>query len=226
MKNNKYVTNFSNHINLFFDNPFYYSNGKQRRAFFLDRDGVLIKDRHYISNPNEVSLEEGVLDFLSYLFDYGIPVVVITNQSGIARGIFSWNDYELVTERLFELLGNKNPIIGIFANGLKSNSFNNSWRKPNPDMIFAASYLLNIDVENSFLIGDRLTDIQAADKAGIRNIIHVRTGHGRKERENVEKFFMNQLHNQILSDKERKIMYCENLNSYGQFFTKKYKKFL
>ena len=182
MKNNKYVTNFSNHINLFFDNPFYYSNGKQRRAFFLDRDGVLIKDRHYISNPNEVSLEEGVLDFFSYLFDYGIPVVVITNQSGIARGIFSWNDYELVTERLFQLLGNKNPIIGIFANGLKSNSFNNSWRKPNPDMIFAASYLLNIDIENSFLIGDRLTDLKSGYKANLKGLVHVMTGHGSKER--------------------------------------------
>ena len=222
MKNNTYFKNFSNHINLFFDNPLYYSEGKNRRAFFLDRDGVLIKDKHYISNPDDVSLEDGVLNFLSYLYDSEIPVIVITNQSGIARGLFNWNDYEAVTQRLFKLLGDKNPIIGIFANGLKSNLFNKSWRKPNPEMILVASYLLNIDIKSSFLIGDRLTDIKAADNAGIKNIIHVRTGHGRKERDKVEKFFLEKLHKQRDTEKELKIIYCENLNSYSQFFTKKY----
>ena len=222
MKNNKYFKNFSNHINLFFDNPLYYSEYKNRRAFFMDRDGVLIKDKHYISNPDDVSLEDGVLDFLSYLYDSEIPVIIITNQSGIARGLFNWNDYEAVTERLFKLLGDKNPIIGIFANGLKSNFFKKSWRKPNPEMILVASYLLNIDLKSSFLIGDRLTDIKAADNAGIKNIIHVRTGHGRKERNKVEKFFLEKLHKQIDTEKEPKIFYCENLNIYSKFFTKKY----
>ena len=78
-------------------------------------------------------------------------------------------------------------ISAIYANGEGPNNLNSdkSWRKPNPNMIIKASQDFNIDLSKSFLIGDRLSDIQAGYKAGLRNLVHVLTGHGQDEREKV-----------------------------------------
>ena len=94
------LTNCSYHINLFFENPIFTSKKSKRKAFFLDRDGVLIEEKHFISNPKDVFLEKGVLEFLNFLYELRIPIIVITNQSGIARGFFNWQDYEKITERM------------------------------------------------------------------------------------------------------------------------------
>ena len=74
-------------------------------ALFLDRDGVLIEDRHHLSDPAHVALCRGAYQLLQEARTHGWPVVVITNQSGIARGYFQWDSYEQVTDRLLELLG-------------------------------------------------------------------------------------------------------------------------
>ena len=79
-------------------------------ALFLDRDGVLIEDRHYLCDPNEVSLCPGSNKLLKIANQMGWAVVVITNQSGIARGYFDWSDYERVTDRLLCLLKTTAPV--------------------------------------------------------------------------------------------------------------------
>ena len=81
MTENIHIRNYSNHVNLFFQNPLYSSDKKERIGFFLDRDGVLIKDKHFISNPDDVSLEGGVVEILNYLYSLKIPVIIISNQS-------------------------------------------------------------------------------------------------------------------------------------------------
>lgn len=86
-------------------------------ALFLDRDGVIIEDRHHICNPDGVILCNGALKLIRSAANHGWPVVIITNQSGIARGLFSWEDYERVTERMLSLLGPEAPIAAIYANG-------------------------------------------------------------------------------------------------------------
>jgi len=86
-------------------------------ALFLDRDGVLIEDRNYLSDPNEVQLCTGAKDLLVHSRQRGWPVVLITNQSGIARGYFDWDTYERVNDRLLELLGVSAPVAAIYANG-------------------------------------------------------------------------------------------------------------
>ncbi len=179
-------SNSEHFVNLFYENKLF-SNGikKLRPAIFADRDGVLIKDKNYISNSEEVELEKGALNFLKSAFKFNIPIVIITNQSGISRGFFSWNDYVKVTRRMMHEIGEENPIIAIFANGLSPNCAIGSWRKPNPNMINTASYLLNIDKRNSILIGDRESDIKAGINAKISNLIHLQTGHGFKERNKV-----------------------------------------
>ena len=210
------ITNSSYHVNLFFDNPIYPSRRGKRKAFFLDRDGVLIEEKHFISDPKDVYLEKGVLEFFHHLYELKIPIVIITNQSGISRGFFNWQDYEKITERMISLLGEKNPVIGIFANGLGPDSLFRGWRKPSPEMLNVAANMLDLDLDNSFLIGDRLSDVEAGFNAGIKNLIHLETGHGIKEREFVLKF--KEKKTNLNKSKKYNYFFCENLNSYREFF--------
>lgn len=157
-----------------------------RPALFLDRDGVLIEDKHYLCNPDDVQLCAGVTKLLEQAKNNQWPVVIITNQSGIARGFFDWVAYKRVTERLLQLLGPEAPISAIYANGYGPNAPVNSWRKPSPGMLLAAAKDLNIDLSRSVLVGDRLTDLQAGVSVGLSLLIHVLTGHGKEERAAVE----------------------------------------
>lgn len=151
-------------------------------ALFLDRDGVLIKDKHHVCDPSNVQLCPGAIALVATAHSQGWPVVVITNQSGIARGYFNWQAYELVIDRLLELLGPSAPVAAIYANGHGPHAPPNSWRKPSPAMLLAAAEDLNVDLSRSLLIGDRLTDLQAGASAYLPCLAHVLSGHGEQER--------------------------------------------
>ncbi len=221
MIENIHIRNYSNHVNLFFHNPLYSSDKKERIGFFLDRDGVVIKEKHFVSNPSDVFLEEGAQELLNFLYNLKIPVIIISNQSGISRKILTWNDFEEVNERMFNLIGINNPIVGIFANGLLPKSPIESWRKPSPQMIKIASGIFNIDLKNSFLIGDRLTDLKAGLNAGVNNLIHLKTGHGEKEIKEVKKFFENDFDSERKNKKISRVSFYENLNTFKDIFEKK-----
>ena len=165
-------------------------------AIFLDRDGVLINDCHYISKPKDVTLENGAKETLKFFKDNGWLTVVITNQSGIARGYFNWEDYYKVTERFLDLLQSTNLIDAIYANGCLEDSESN-WRKPNPGMLLEADIDLNIDLKNSILVGDRISDIKAGIRAGLENNFHILTGHGKYERKLITR-------NNILKEDDKK----------------------
>ena len=100
-----------------------------------------------------------------------------------------WDDYFNVTEKMISLINKKNTILAIYSNGLNADAPLYSWRKPNPSMILNAAFSLKIDLTKSIFIGDRLTDLIAGLKSGINQLIHIRTGHGHEEREEVERFF-------------------------------------
>ena len=186
-------------INLFYENKFFFSQNKEARpALFLDRDGVVIKEKHFISKKKDVELENGIKDLFEILNKIGIPIIIITNQSGIARGLFTWDDYLKVTEEMLSLIDKGNSLIAIYSNGLTPNEIPNTWRKPNPEMLNNASHTLNIDLSRSVLIGDRLTDLIAGYKAGIPYLIHTKTGHGEVERIKVEEFIRTQLKNEMI----------------------------
>ena len=157
-------------------------------ALFLDRDGVLIKDQHYLCDPNQVELCPGALPLVIHANQQDWPVVVITNQSGIARGYFDWDAYERVTDRLLSLLGPKAPLAAIYANGHGPDAPSTSWRKPSPAMLLAASQELNLDLKRSLLIGDRLSALEAGARAGLPWLAHVLSGHGVEERAAVEQW--------------------------------------
>jgi len=166
----------------------------KRPAIFFDRDGVIIKDTNYISNPNDVELLPGIKKLLLTSSKLGWLNIVITNQSGIGRGLFEWDDYEKVTSKILYLLGKPNNIAAIYANGNKPSRDlpYNSWRKPNPNMILEASLTFNINLKDSIIVGDRYSDILSGYKAGIKKYVHVFTGHGKKERNKILKTFSKQ----------------------------------
>lgn len=186
------LKNTTNFINFFYDNKLFISkNGNSRPAIFLDRDGVIIKDKHFIYLKEDVELEDGVNNLFKLANSLNIPIIIITNQSGISRGFFKWDDYLEVTDAMIKEIEPVNTLIAIFANGLNSDAPLHSWRKPSPLMIQNASFSLNIELANSIIIGDRLTDLISGLNAGIVNLIHVKTGHGKSERKKIQTYFDN-----------------------------------
>ncbi len=178
------------HNQIIFDKTFFVipKTKELKPALFLDRDGVLIKDMHYIKLSSEVVLEKGVLELMRLTVKDNIPVVVVSNQSGISKGLLSWSDYENVTRRMLVLLGSPCPLLGIYANSHSDHRTPNNWRKPNPDMLLTASENLKIDLTRSIMVGDRLSDLLAGCRAGVRTLCHVLTGHGAIERDQVASY--------------------------------------
>jgi len=151
-------------------------------ALFLDRDGVLIEDRHHLSDPDDIQICQGAKELLQAADQHNLLVVIITNQSGISRGYFDWANYCRVTTNLLALLGPDAPIAAIYANGHGPDAPAESWRKPSPAMLLEAERDLNLDLTRSILVGDRRSDLEAGARAGVSTLVHVLTGHGTKER--------------------------------------------
>ena len=186
-------------------------------AAFFDRDGVVIEDCHYIKNPKDVKLCPGVKKLFREFYDKKIRIIIITNQSGITRNLLNWEDYKAVNNRMIKLLGEPNPINAIYGNSYISDKPSSNWRKPNPSMILKAAFDLKLNINNSILVGDRLTDIIAGQRAKIPKIFHVLTGHGEREREEILKLkSQNDIHNlsKILLIKNLKDINCFNIRNY------------
>lgn len=160
-------------------------------AIFLDRDGVIIEEKHYLCDPCGVEIIRGVPRKLEELRASGLPIIVVTNQSGIGQGLFGWDDYDAVHRRMIELIGISRPFAAVYANGHGPRETGAPWRKPNPGMLLQAAADLNLDMGASVMVGDKLVDLQAAAGAGIGRLVHVASGHGRSEREKVIACFGN-----------------------------------
>lgn len=165
------------------------ARGARTPAVFLDRDGVIIEEKHYISRPEQVEVIPGVREKIAEFLTLKVPVIVVTNQSGIGQGLLKWTDYDLIQARLVEHLGGASPFSGVYANSHLSVEHHAEWRKPNPGMIMRAVEDLNIEVQSSLLVGDKWVDLEAGRRAGIGHLAHVRTGHGAKERHKVIRSF-------------------------------------
>lgn len=122
-------------------------------AIFLDRDGVIIVERHYLQDPEQVELYPGVTEKLKFLRQLKVPIVVVTNQSGIGQGLFGWAEYNLVHQRILDLLGMEQPFSAVYANGHHPAETEAPWRKPNPGMILQAAADMNICLESSVMVG-------------------------------------------------------------------------
>jgi D,D-heptose 1,7-bisphosphate phosphatase len=148
-----------------------------RKAVFLDRDGTIIEDPGYLSDPDEVTLLPGVELAIKSLSQAGYLVVVVTNQSGIARGMFTEETLDLIHDRLRELLHEKGARIdGMYycpflpEGSVEQYAVESDLRKPKPGMLLEAADELDIDLQRSWMVGDSPRDVEAGQRAGTRTI--------------------------------------------------------
>lgn len=143
----------------------------KRKAIFFDRDGTLIIDKVYLNDVEQIEYLPGVFTALKRLQDAGFVFIVVTNQSGIARGIVDPKNLELIHQKIQSDF-NKNEInfAGFYFApfSVESNHHN---RKPNPGMLEIASQEHNIDLSQSWMVGDRMTDVEAGHRAGTRTVL-------------------------------------------------------
>jgi D-glycero-D-manno-heptose 1,7-bisphosphate phosphatase len=151
-----------------------------RPAVFLDRDGTLIEEVGHLGRPGGVVMLPGVPGALRRLADGGYALVVVSNQGGVARGLFTEDDVRAVNARVAELLRDAGapPIDGWYwCPHHPEFSGACDCRKPNPGMLQQAAQELGLDLRSSWMVGDHPGDAGAARAAGARAIM-VRTGHG------------------------------------------------
>jgi D-glycero-D-manno-heptose 1,7-bisphosphate phosphatase len=148
---------------------------------FLDRDGIINKDKNYVFKKEDFEFVEGIFTSCKHFQKLGYGIIVITNQSGIYRGYYSKNDFHVLTKWMVnEFSNNGINILDIFFCPHGPNSICNC-RKPKPGMFLEAKLKHNVDIANSWMIGNKETDIKAAYKAGITNTILVKTNHDNGE---------------------------------------------
>jgi D-glycero-D-manno-heptose 1,7-bisphosphate phosphatase len=150
-----------------------------RPCLFLDRDGVVIVDKHHLRDPEGVEIIAPTAEAIAFANRIGWAVGLVTNQSGIGQGFFVWEDFHAVQARLVELLAGFGarldftcacPFHPQAAEPYRSEA--HPWRKPAPGMIDHAATALNLDKTRSIIVGDRQSDLDAGVAAGLAGGIH------------------------------------------------------
>jgi len=151
------------------------------RAVFIDRDGVLIRDRDHLDNVAGISVYKAAPKALALLRKAGFKIVIVTNQSGVARGYFTEKTVRAIHAELKRRLakaGAKWDAIYFSPHGPDST---HPWRKPGTGMLLAARREHGLDLERSFMIGDKTSDIECARRAGCESAL-VLTGYGGRDK--------------------------------------------
>jgi D-glycero-D-manno-heptose 1,7-bisphosphate phosphatase len=154
-------------------------------ALFLDRDGVIVEEVHYLHKAADMRLMPGAARVISNANIRGVPVIMVTNQAGIGRGHFGWQEFIDVQEAILDALADNGAYVNaVFACPHHSegqppyNHKDHPARKPNPGMLLAAAEVMPIDLSDSWIVGDRAGDMGAAKNAGCAGGVHVKCGHG------------------------------------------------
>jgi len=155
-------------------------------AIFIDRDGTLNEEVGYLHRPEDVVLVPGAAQALARLNALGIPVVVVTNQSGIGKGRYDWDAFHRVMERIGELLAPAGARVDALYAAPHHERGQGEYqhpdhpdRKPNPGMLVRAAEEHGLDLGRSWMIGDKEIDLGAGRNAGCK-VALVRTGYGRQ----------------------------------------------
>ena len=153
-------------------------------AVFLDRDGTLIAEVPFLSRPEQVELLPDAAESLGKLQTAGFSLVIVTNQSGVGRGLMSEDDVEQVHEHMCQLFHHKDVTFDAILHcptkpaTSDRTTIEDFYRKPGPGMLLSAAEQLELDLSRSWMIGDRLSDLFAGQNAGCCGSILVETGHG------------------------------------------------
>jgi len=159
-----------------------------KRAVFLDRDGVLNIEAGYINQVENLQLLPRVAKAVRSLNDLGLFCCLVSNQSGPARNYYPKSHVEALNQRLWQLLEQEGqarldalyycPYLSPSAGGVNPEyTLWSTWRKPNTGMLIAAAWEHDLDLSQSFMVGDKATDIDMAHNAGVSGIL-VKTGYG------------------------------------------------
>lgn len=173
----------------------------------LDRDGTINEDVGYIKDPNKFVPIPKSLEAVAMLRAKGYNIVILTNQAGIMKGVLTQSDVESVNARMLEMLGKAGcpSIDGIYYS--TTNLKEDIYAKPNVGMFKRAEKELGVKFKGGAFVGDKLSDLKAADKAGAIPIL-VKTGHGEDTLKDLEKFTYREL--------KRKTMVFDNLWSFAE----------
>jgi D-glycero-D-manno-heptose 1,7-bisphosphate phosphatase len=149
-------------------------------AVFLDRDGTLIEDRDYLRKPEEVVIFPGVPSALKQLQDAGFLLFIVSNQSGVGRGYFTLDDVENVHRHLCRELDKEGVQFDKIYFAPEAPDQASRGRKPSPQFLFDARDEFGVDLARSYMIGDKLIDLECGWNAGVKKSLLVRTGYGAK----------------------------------------------
>ncbi len=160
-----------------------------RAGLFLDRDGVVLEEINYLQRISDMRLIEGTTTLIHAANQRDIPVILVTNQSGVGRGYYGWHEFAEVQAKLLDWLSQEDArldmVLACAYHESAEHPFdvaNHPWRKPAPGMLQEAAKALALDLSRSWIIGDSASDIQAGRNAGLAGGMHVATGHGERDR--------------------------------------------
>lgn len=149
-------------------------------AVFLDRDGTLNVEKEYLSDPAKLEIFPGTGPALRRLLDAGFLLFIVTNQSGIGRGLYTLADMHAVNERLCAELAKDGVVFRKVYFSPEHPAQPSRGRKPSPQFLFDARDEFGVDLAQSYMIGDKLLDLECGWNAGVKKSILVRTGYGGK----------------------------------------------
>ena len=164
-----------------------------KKCIFLDRDGNINVEKDYLHRVKDFEFEEGALEAIKIFSDSDYLVVVVTNQSGIARGYYTEEDVKTLHDYLDRRVREEGGRVDGYyycphhpEKGIGEYKKECGCRKPEPGMFLQAKEDLDIDFENSIMVGDKMSDVEAGKRLGMRGIL-VRTGHGKSEEGKAER---------------------------------------
>lgn len=150
-----------------------------KKALFLDRDGVVNKEKNYLYKIEDFEFIDGVFETCRYFQEQDYLIIIVTNQAGIARGKYSEKDFYILTEWMFREFRKEDINISGIYHCPHHPEFDGKCdcRKPKPKMILDAQKEFDIDFSRSILVGDKNSDVEAGINAGIKENYMIATGH-------------------------------------------------
>ena len=151
---------------------------RMNRAVFLDRDGTIIEERNYLRRVEDVTIFPGAGRALGRLQQAGFKLFIVSNQSGVGRGYFTLADVEKVNEHLMQELGREQVRFEKIYIAPEAPDAPSRGRKPSPQFLLDARDEFDVDLAQSYMIGDKLIDLECGWNAGVKKCLLVRTGYG------------------------------------------------
>jgi D-glycero-D-manno-heptose 1,7-bisphosphate phosphatase len=153
-------------------------SSKSKRAVFLDRDGTLIEEKNYLHRVEEVSIFPSAGSALKQLREAGFVLFIVSNQAGVGRGYFTMEDVEKVNRHVRGEFAREGVEFEAIYVAPEAPDQPSRGRKPSPQFLFDARDEHGVDLSRSYMIGDKLLDLECGWNAGVRKSILVRTGYG------------------------------------------------